>query len=232
VRVLITRPEEDAQETAIQLESLGHQAVVAPLLSVKFRDVPLPSLGDIQGLLITSANGIRAFARISSRRDVTIAAVGPQSAQAANDLGFGDVHCADGDVTRLAERIPEWFLPGSGALLHATGTPGESTLASRLRKIGFDVRTSELYEVQARESLPLQISSALQQGGLDACLFFSPRSGRIFCESVSRQGLERSCERLVAVCISGATARALTLNFREVRTAAQPNQLALLGCLG
>ena len=64
-----------------------------------------------------------------------------------------------------------------------------------------------------------------RQGTLDAAMFFSPRSARIF--GVLADGLPTEC--LAALCISPATAQALTsLSFARVAVAARPNQQAML----
>ena len=36
MRVLVTRPDDDAEETAAKLIALGHEPIVAPLLEIKF----------------------------------------------------------------------------------------------------------------------------------------------------------------------------------------------------
>ncbi|HCX66358.1 MAG TPA: uroporphyrinogen III synthase HEM4, partial [Rhodobiaceae bacterium] len=57
MRLLVTRPEEDSASLADALVALGHEVVMAPLLTIRFLDdVFLP--GDRwQALLFTSANG-------------------------------------------------------------------------------------------------------------------------------------------------------------------------------
>ena len=55
-------------EIAARLAEMGHQALLAPLLTPRFYDGPLleesgPDLEDVQAILATSANGIRAIVR-------------------------------------------------------------------------------------------------------------------------------------------------------------------------
>ncbi len=83
MRVLVTRPKEDAEETAQLLAARGHQALVAPLLETRFFDGAALTLEGVQAVLATSANGVRALARRTARRDVPLFAVGPQTAEAA-----------------------------------------------------------------------------------------------------------------------------------------------------
>jgi len=87
MRVLVTRPLDDALEIQILLAARGHEVVVAPLLRVAFRRGTEIDLTGVQAILATSANGVRALAQRTERRDVPVFAVGPQTAQAAQALG-------------------------------------------------------------------------------------------------------------------------------------------------
>ncbi len=78
MRVLVTRPEEDASALAAALAARGFDALVEPMLSV----APAPGvtppldLDGVQALLFTSANGVRALARLTERRDLPAFTVG------------------------------------------------------------------------------------------------------------------------------------------------------------
>jgi uroporphyrinogen-III synthase len=69
------------------------------------------------------------------------------------------------------------------------------------------------------------VRTALDEGRLDAVMFFSPRSARLFLTLA--QGLPIA--GLTAFCISPATADVLASGiFAEVRIADRPNQAAML----
>lgn len=228
MHVLVTRPLEDGQEIAARLAQMGHRVLLAPLLTPHFVEGTEPDFRDVQAILITSANGIRALVRRTARRDLPIFAVGPQTTQEALQAGFTDVRNADGDAKKLAEATARWTTPDKGAMLHVCGEEAPGTLADALMGLGFTVRRAVLYRVDAATVLPPEAELALRDGTLDAIQFFSPRSARIFCELAARL----PTQKLIAFCISPITAQALSLPFRKVRIAAQPNQAALLALLG
>jgi uroporphyrinogen-III synthase len=233
MRVLVTRPLGDAQETARRLVGLGHEAIVAPLLEVQFHDGPEVGLEGVQGIVVTSANGARAIARRTARRDIPVFAVGRQTAEVARQARFSDVRNADGDGAALARAVSLWVRPGGGALLHASGAEAEGRLAADLEANGFHVLRETLYAVAAAPAMPPDATEALASGRVDAALFFSARSARVFCDCVIAAGMKDAIPGVVGVAISAATAEALkTLNFREVRVASAPNQDALLALLG
>jgi len=218
---------------AERLRTMGHEAVVAPLLEIRFRDGPEISLDCIQAILATSANGARAIARRTHRRDVPFFAVGSQTAAAANAQSFRVVRNAGGDAEALAASIPKWATPDKGALLLAAGAEAPKLLASQLTDSGFDVRRETLYEAIAVSELPTALEMYLRNGRLDAAIFMSPRSAQIFADLVAKAGLGASTETLDAFCISAACAKALSpLQFRNIRIADKPNQSAILQLVG
>jgi uroporphyrinogen-III synthase len=228
MRILVTRPQEDGAEIARLLSARGHQTLLAPLLEPRFPEGPVleegQALDDVAAILATSANGIRALRRRTARRDLSIFAVGPQTADEARRAGFSDVRSADGDAKALAQATRNWAPPGA-TLMHVCAEDAPGTLSDQLRASGFAVRRCALYRIEAAKLLPPEAEAALQDRAMDAAMFFSPRTARIFtklAEALPTDGL-------LALCISPATAEALTpRTFAEIRVAARPNQDAML----
>ena len=229
MRILVTRPQEDGEEIAAKLRAMGHAPLLAPLLATHFADGPEPDFTGIQAILLTSANGVRALVRRTSRRDLPIFAVGPQTTEEAQQAGFQDVRNANGDAKALAEATPGWTMPDKGALMHVCGAEAPGTLGEALIARGFTVCRAVLYAVHAADRLPPEAEDALKEQTLDGALFFSPRSARVFCDLAVGQKLQG----LTAYCISPVTAKALeNSGFSKISVAAQPNQAALLALLG
>ena len=232
MRVLITRPNEDAARFAELVRARGHQALCASLLSVRLFDGPELTLEGVGAVVATSANGVRAFARRAVRRDLPLFAVGPQTAEAARLAGFGRIECADGDAATLAAAAANWIKPEDGVLLHAASADNEGRLKVLLAEEGFTVDVQVLYEVVAIQALPDKAREAIVNGPLDAVIVFSPRSAQALRDCIARAKLSAACKRMAAICISRGAAEALApLKFREVAVAARPNQDALLDCL-
>jgi len=224
MKILVTRPRAEGEEIAARLAEMGHQALLAPLLEPRFLEGPEPALDDVQAILATSANGIRALIRRTRRRDVPVFAVGPQTAEEASRAGFTDVRSADGDAVALAEAAARWAKP-EAVLLHICGEDAPGTLADTLAARGFAVRRAVLYGMAAAAELPPEARNALEEGRLDAVMFFSPKTARLFLTLA--EGLPIA--GLTAFCISPATAGALASGiFAQVRIADRPNQAAML----
>ena len=109
MRVLVTRPRPDGEETARQLTARGHEPVLAPLLEIVPETGAAIDLSGVQAVLVTSANGSRALAAATDRRDVPVFAVGSSTAAVAEAAGFKDVASAAGDVAALAALVVAGF---------------------------------------------------------------------------------------------------------------------------
>jgi uroporphyrinogen-III synthase len=232
MRLLITRPHEDAVAIAEILRARGHVPIVAPLMEVQFREGPALALEGVQALLATSANGVRGAARRTSRRDVPVYAVGPQTAEAASGAGFKTVLSAEGDAATLIEFVGKHADRRKGLLLHAAGAETAGRVRQALQAKGFTVETTVLYDAVPVARLPENALAALQDGTLGGVLLFSPRSAKTFATLTSEAKLAAACEILDAYCISAATAAALApLAFARVAVAGVPNQESMLALI-
>src|SRR5438309_513916 len=105
MRLLLTRPRDDAEALAQTLKRHGHEAVVAPLTQIRPLPVTEIPLAGVQAFVATSANGIRAFAARSAVRNLPVYAVGPQTAETAKAAGFHQIISANGDSAALATTV-------------------------------------------------------------------------------------------------------------------------------
>ena len=228
-RALVTRPREDCEEIAQKLRERGFEPVIEPMLSIRFLDVALPAPHSYQGVLATSANGIRALARLVQWRDLPVWAVGEASATEAQRLGFVTVRAAGGDVAALADLVESALDPKHGKLLHVAATRLAGDLAGLLTERGFSVDKAVLYEAEPARDLSPSLIDLVAKGGLDLALFFSPRTAATFVR-LARGRLDLSKTR--ALALSPAVAEVLReLSWRAVEPAAKPSLTALLGLL-
>ena len=231
-RILITRPEEDAAAFAEILTGLGHQAFLEPMLTVRTRgDASLDATG-AQALLFTSANGVRAAARLTGARAIRALCVGDATARAAREAGFIRVDSASGDVDALARLATSLCQPAAGPLVHVAGTVSAGDLAGNLEAAGFAVNRAVLYEAVPTERLSPAARNALVNGKIDAVALFSPRTARTFARLVRREELDALFARVDMLCLSAAVAEALeSLPRRRLLVAAEPTQDALIELL-
>jgi uroporphyrinogen-III synthase len=233
MRALVTRPRAEAAELDKALADRGIAAIIEPLLAIRYRDpVPPPDLDGVQAVLCTSANGVRALARLSPERAVKLFAVGDATAARAKAEGFADVYSAGGTVGDLIELVGGCLRPEAGRLLHVAGSVVAGDLAGELRARGFSVDRAVLYEARPVGALSETTVRALAASIVDFALFFSPRTAAIFARLADRAGIIEAMRHVAAISISAAADAALDkLCFRERAIADRPDQPALLAAL-
>ena len=233
MRLLVTRPEPDATRLAGALQALGHEAIVAPLMTIEMRG-RAPDLAGVQALVFTSANGVRALVHHLGGRVPPLAAlcVGEATAAAARAAGFARVIAAAGDVAALAASVRGACDPAAGALLHVAGSHRAGDLKGALEAAGFSVHRAVLYEAVAAPRLPEPARAALAAGEAAGVLLFSPRTARLYGRLADAAGLAAQARHIAAYCLSPAVAAALD-DGRDgaVHVAPRPDLAALLGLL-
>ena len=88
MRMLVTRPEPEAQDTAARLAALDIEASVCPLLSFRPLPTSLPEPQGFAALALTSANALRALAErdaLAPYRSLRVYTGGDRTAEAARD---------------------------------------------------------------------------------------------------------------------------------------------------
>jgi uroporphyrinogen-III synthase len=218
MRVAITRAEPDASRTAERVRARGHEAIVAPLLTI----VPCAydtNTEGAQAIVFTSANGVRAFPDVRGARHRIVLTVGDATAEAARAAGFSDVRSADGDVTALAALAIAALKPANGKLIHIAGDHVAGDLGSLLRTAGFNLERRLAYTSVAAVTLP----EALREP-LDVVLFHSARAAQTFAALAAP-----NAGRMIAGCLSAGVAEAAAkTGWKRIVIAPRPREDDLL----
>ncbi len=228
-RILVTRSEPGASETAARLAALGYDAVTEPVFAVESLPAALPAFN---ALALTSPNGVRAFASASPVRDVPVYAVGARTADIARQHGFTDVISADGDVVALTQLIRERLSPAD-ILLHAGNAHPSGDLSGDLRAAGLRAVHVALYQaVPTPRAGPALAAHLSGDTPLDAVLIHSPRGAAILAahiDAIRHRTLQPSLPALVS--ISAAARRPLESYAERHAVARTPDENALLEAL-
>lgn len=221
----MTRSEPGARETADRLAAQSFQPIIAPMLTIEPTGKALPPLERAQGLVFTSANGVRFFGRKSNRRDLTAWCVGPATTDAAFAAGFEEVHNADGNAQTLADVIADQADPYAGTLVHVANEAAAGRLLAQLEAIGFDTEFAPLYRTRPAHILPKAVSSALQAEEPCLVMVHSAKGASAFERFARRHDVGRHA--LVAVS-NQAAAPLEDRGFAITVIAEAPNENAIL----
>ena len=235
MRILLTRPQADAERTAAALRARGHEAIIAPLLDLEIVPDAELGAGPWTALLVTSANAVRAIAG-HKRRDelhgIAVFTVGERSAQAMRDSGFRDVTSAAGNVTDLAALVAARVAPAA-RLLYLAGEERSGDLAGMLRAENFNVDTALVYRAVLIETFPRQAADAMASG-IDGVLHFSRRSAEAYVNAArNARLLDAALNGPTHICLSARIAEPLSgAGAAKLRIAARPEEAALLELCG
>jgi len=230
MRVLVTRPQPDAAQTAARLAALGHEAVVEPLLTLEPKEIERTPAGPFAALAATSANAMRVAARLKvldPLRSLPLHAVGTHTADAAREARFKTVIDAKGDADTLAENIVR-DVQSPGRVLHLAGEARAKELGPLLAARGIEVEVLELYRMRRADHTSAALFGADR---IDAVLHFSPQSAATFVALVDRGGLADAAQRARHLCLSHTVAAELMAIGISAEVAAEPNEAALLALL-
>ncbi len=235
MRLLVTRPEPEAERTAAALRAHGHEVMLAPMLRIEPDSTADLGGGPFAAVVITSANAVRALA-LHPRRSELIAlplyAVGARSAEAARAAGFAAVVSADKDVAALAALIGARHRAPTAPLLYLAAEDRAGDLAAALAPRGIAVRTVVLYRAVMADALPAPVRSALAAGTLEGVLHFSRRTAQAYLDAARAAALRDAALAPVQLCLSPETAAPLAAaGAATIRIAPQPDEAALLGLI-
>ncbi len=87
MRIIVTRPREQAGPLVARLEELGHEVVECPLIELEPFDDPIEVEG-YEWVIVTSSNGASELARRARGELPKVAAVGPGTAETLREHGI------------------------------------------------------------------------------------------------------------------------------------------------
>jgi len=235
MRLLVTRPELDAQRTAAALRARGHEVLLMPMLRIE-------TIGDVDlgpapwaGVLMTSANAARAIAthpRLAELIALPTFVVGEATRAAAQAEGFGNVVSADGDAPALARVVAKHANPAGGSLIYLAGEQRANELVDMLRSRGFGVRAVAIYRAIPSTELSPMVKTALLAGEIDGILHFSKRSAAAFVMAAEAAGEPHKVLGLRHYCLSTQVAEAFAnKSVGPLSVAAQPTEQALMALI-
>ncbi len=234
MRLLVTRPEPDAATLAEELQRLGHEAVIQPLMEFHVLDFDPAPLGTAGGLIFTSRNGLRALlekfdpAAIAAR---PVFCVGGETECALRRAGFQTIAAVAGTAERLAGEIAQRASKGA-SLVHITGEHQAFDLVQALALDGVQVSTLRVYEMKARSAFESTLVEAFEAGRIGGVILMSPRTAGIFVSLCQHHCLFERVRFLDYFCLAKSVSNRLKpLDPVHVHVAHKPERAALLELL-
>ena len=237
--VLVTRPQPDAETTAIALRARGFEVLLAPML--RFEPVAFQDDRDARygAVVVTSANALRAIADHpvkAKASELPLFAVGERTAEFARQAGFRNVIAADGDAAALRDlmvaNVRNKTLRKAATLLYLAGADLSRDLAGELGERGFNVVTATSYRMVPVTDLSREVCDGFAANRIEAVLHYSRRSARAFLAAARAAGVEISALAIPQCCFSDAVASIVRdAGASQAMAARSPDENALFELL-
>ena len=231
VRMLVTRPEPDATETAARLAALDIDPLVCPLLTFATLPTSLPEAAGFAAVALTSANAVRALEERNALAPFLgrkVYAVGDRTAERARAAGFLQVESAGGDFGDLAELLAH--ARPSGPVFYPCGREQSGDLAKSLAPYGVMVITAQVYAMDPVAALPPEVCADLDAGAIEAALFYSRRTAQSFATLAAPRLGGPVQRQLGMLCLSENVAEPLIdAHFVRIGLADYPSEEGMMG---
>ncbi|KLI63416.1 uroporphyrinogen-III synthase [Aurantiacibacter marinus] len=214
--IFAIRPEPGLQSTLQAARDLNMAVLGRPLFEVVPMAWDMPDPAEFDALLLGSANAIRhGGAALEKLLELPVYAVGEATAAAARDAGFTVAQTGSGGLQSVIDSVngEMRFLRLAGSEHVPLDLPDGITTVTRAV---YDVRALPLSgsdEVSLRASDPLVI-------------VHSAAAARHFASECDRRGLDKA--RIALACIGPRVADAAGRGWRDLQSAPQPDDAALL----
>lgn len=218
--VLITRPREQAEETARALQRMGYESFIHPVLEIRadangIEQLRADVFEDYAGVIITSKQVEKIMAETGIRFNLPVFEIGP----------------AARDAQELIKNIRQQASKGSN-LLYLRGADISFPLKGELAKAAIEVTERVVYRAEKVESLTPELEFVLRQKQAGVILHYSKRSAEAFLALAASLNSPGILSGMDAIAISPAVKEALQAGrFHRTVAAETPDETAMLRLL-
>ncbi len=234
MRLLVTRPEPDAEALAEELRNFGHEPVLAPLLEFHALDFDPAAFETADALIFTSRNALRGLSEQLDAGRIAgcpVFCVGGETERALRRAGFQTVAGLAETAEQLATKIAAAAAKGA-RLVHVTGEHQAFDLAQSLTREGLFIRTLRVYAMDARSAFDSALIEEFKAGAIGGAILMSPRTAEIFVSLCGQYDLFECARPLDYFCLARSVANRLKpLDPVHVHVAPRPDRAALLELL-
>jgi uroporphyrinogen-III synthase len=231
MRVIVTRPLDQARLTARRLIAMGHEPIILPLTEIAPLDVDLSVLDTCDALVVTSRNAIASVASHTGLHTKQVLAVGAATAEELRRAGFTAVQSADGNAQGLAELVRE-SLPASARIGYPCGETRSPTLETTLRRAGYTIVAIEVYQALLVSYTTNTLNAAFALPRPTAAIIMSTANAERMAWLLRNHFPDQALDFLSFIAISAAAACPLKrAGFPNIVIAKHPTEADVLSAL-
>jgi len=233
MHVLVTRPKGDGETLKGELEHLGCEVTLEPLIRIVSNEIPATAIDDASTLVITSRNALRALAAspaLAPALTRPLLAVGPGTAALAREIGFKNIFEGPGTGAELAPEIARRSKAGGETFVYLAAEQLAFDLPKVLSEQGIKIRRIVAYRSVAAETLSPRVADALRHRAIDVVVLMSPRTAETWANIAPAAAKPNDLSGIRYVCISEAVANVVKsrLEPQNIIVSNRPNHEEIL----
>lgn len=218
MHVLITRPHFQAQEMKRQLDYLGCQVSIDPLLEVEPVNYNEKIYHNSSALVVTSLQAsLRIVQADPIDKSKPIYAVGDATAAPLKRNGYENVLVASGDAQSLIKLVLEKHAPSDGLITYLSGWHITQDLAWFLAMQGYSAQRVVCYKTHLVGHFAETTLLLLEREKINVIVFLSARTAQAFSRLSMKHNLSSKLHNVTGIVFSENIVDALPANrFREI----------------
>jgi len=220
--VLITRSEEQSQEFVKDLNGLGFETLVQPLLNIKYIPFLFSNLQKPDALLLTSSHALGNTMAPEDWVNIPVFCVGDKTSGVAIKAGFRKTLSGDGGLKDLLPTI-YLCLGKTKKILYLRG----QDISHETQKILPEYRIEEIITYRAEPISKFDESIVKKFNEINIVTLFSKRSAETFKKLTIKHALDLNNAH--AICLSDAVLDSVNdLHWKSCSATDYPNQESVI----
>ncbi|MEK6734246.1 MAG: uroporphyrinogen-III synthase [Pseudomonadota bacterium] len=220
MKLLITRPIKQAQEFSQQVENLGNEAIIYPLLEITNLNIDLEVIKKFDGIIITSRNALDSIFNLN--KEIKLYIVGKQTAEYANILDFKNVQFAGETITELKKIINQ-----KDNLLYCSGDNVTDDLKGYK-----NIKRIIVYNSNPIKEISNNIIDFFYEKETKVISLFSLKTAENLLYLLNKYNLLLYCDKIILLALSSKIAAVFNdIKFKKILVAGRPDQQAMLSLI-
>ena len=230
MKVLLTRPTEDAISTSNYLKNLSIESCIAPLLKIKKVRHKEIDCEEYDFFLFTSKNGVRKFnLKNKDSVDTKITfAVGPETKEALVNSGYKNIVNTNGNLDNLKIKIVKYLKPNS-RILHPTYLSQNRQLKNFFHNHDCNYLCVQCYSTEKINEEKNLFKKFMTSENNSLITLYSSLTAHSFIDEIKKLNLVECSKKKLFIVISEKVKKVL-LSFDgfNVFVADRPNEKAMI----
>ena len=233
MKVLITRAEPAASQTAANLAKKGHEAIVLPVFEVVDTQNNIPEK-NYDGIIFTSKNAVDVLKSRAWKLpvpDMPAFCVGEKTEKAAQRLGFKETYSANGGGAALTDLMSTMKLEDRKMLY--LSTPDKSfDIKKALATYKIDVETVDIYQARPVTPNREQLTQAISVVRHGAVFTYSALSSEHLAKLIKSSHMIEELKECTLISISSQASKPLELiDWKDILIAQSPKENEMIALI-